>query len=74
MVIRSLLYHYINECIAGKKNSAKGYGMTLFFWKNTINCVNTQFLGVDAVVDKTIRQCYIIARCNNFVTNEVIYE
>ena len=28
---------------------------------------------VDAVVDKTFIQCYIIARCNNSVTNEVFF-
>lgn len=28
---------------------------------------------VDDVVDKTYFQCYIIARCNNFVTNEVFF-
>lgn len=27
---------------------------------------------IDAVVDKTFIQCYIIARCNNSVTNEVL--
>lgn len=28
---------------------------------------------VDAVVDKAFIQCYIIARCNNSVTNEVLF-